>query len=137
MNDLDLKYSLSLSLLRKLCDQQKNENFVFSPSGLGAALAMLTAGLKGETKAELLNLFGTSDENAVHNFYGSLVANDSSPLKMANKYLADQDLEVQRDFGALLRVSSIRIMELWLQSGRGRLLSFLDCCSLIVLVIRH
>lgn len=98
----EAKFALGMTLLQKLCTQTK-ENFVFSPLSLGTAFAMLTAGLKGETKQEVLTLLGISDEAELHKMYAELIANKDLPLKIANKYLADHRVEVQPTFDKLLK----------------------------------
>ena len=106
MEDARLKYFLGLSLFQKLCREEK-KSFVISPLSLGTTLAMLSAGLKGNTKREVLNLLGTLDENALHAMYTELLANEELPLKIANKYLAERNCIVHPQFDSLLRVSCI------------------------------
>lgn len=99
----ELKYTLALSLFQKLCRDEKS-NFVISPLSLGTALAMLTAGLKGRTQAELLQLFGAKHEDELHAMYTGLLSQKELPLKIVNKYLADKMFSVQEKFDSLLRV---------------------------------
>ena len=104
MGGSKLLYSLALSLLKELCRDEK-ENFVISPLSLGMALAMLTAGLRGETQTELLQLFGATDENELHSMYSTLLSEKNLPLKLSNKYLATVSMRVQPRFESLLKVS--------------------------------
>lgn len=104
MNDRELKYHLCFSLLQKL-RRKETGSFVISPLSLGTALAMLTAGLRGETKAELLELLGTSDESKLHSVYSDTLKEEDLPLKMANKYLAAEHIEIHQRFDSILRVS--------------------------------
>ena len=97
------QYTLALSFLRELCRKEKG-NFVISPLSLGTALAMLSAGLGGDTKTELMQLLGTLDEDELHSTYSELVSNKELPLKIANKYLADRDFTIQQRFQSLLEV---------------------------------
>ena len=108
MTDARIKYSFGLSLLQWLCREEK-KNFVISPLSLGTAFAMLSAGLRGDTKAELLNLLGSPDENKMHAMYTELLSTDGLPLKIANKYLADRNCVVHPQFDSVLRVSCLRI----------------------------
>lgn len=102
MDNADLKFGFSL--LRKLCRGEK-KNFVFSPLSLGTALAMLISGLKGETKTELLGVFGRLDENTLLAEYSDLLSEKDLPLKIANKCLTDKDCEIHQAFNDFLRVS--------------------------------
>lgn len=104
MNDSELKYRLGFAFLQKLCREEK-ENFVISPLSLGTALAMLTAGLRGGTKTELLKLFGTTNENKLHYVFCDILTRKDLPLKMANKCLAAQDIKIHQQFDFILRVS--------------------------------
>lgn len=63
-------------------------------------------GSTGDTKKEVLALLGCTDEAALHAMYSELIKNTELPLKIANKYLADDEFKVKQDFDKLLRVSS-------------------------------
>ena len=104
MSSSELQYTLALSFLKELCRDER-ENFVISPLSLGMALAMLTAGLRGKTQTELLQLFGATDENKLHSMYSTLLSEKDLPLKLANKYLATMKMRVQPRFESLLKVS--------------------------------
>ena len=77
------KHALTLSL-RKLCLEEKN-NFVISPLSLGAALAMLSAGLRSETKKEHIRFLDTLDEQDLHRTYTYLLSKNNLPLGMATR----------------------------------------------------
>ena len=99
------KRALAVMLLQELCDEEKG-NFVMSPLSLGMTLTMLSAGLKGEAKEQIIFLFGGSfDEKPLHSMYTELLSIEDLPLKFANKYLYDQDCEINPEFEALLRVN--------------------------------
>ena len=95
--------TLCLSLLKQLC-RLEEENFVISPVSLGMALAMLTAGSRGKTQTELLQLFGATDENELHSMYSALLSEKNLPLKLANKYLATVKMRVHPKFKSLAKV---------------------------------
>jgi len=103
MADDKAKYTLAVSLLQKLCRAEKERNFVFSPLSLGTALAMLTGGLKGEAKTELLQFFGAVDDNELHSMYSALLSKKDSPMTVANKYLADERCEIHQQFESLMK----------------------------------
>ena len=84
MGGSKIQYTLALSLLKEVC-RDETENFVISPLSLGMALAMLTAGLRGKTQTELLQLFGATDEKEIHSMYSALLSEKDHPLEMANK----------------------------------------------------
>ncbi|OQR66414.1 putative serpin-Z12-like [Tropilaelaps mercedesae] len=99
---VEMSLTLGMMLLKKLCKESK-DNFVFSPMSLGTAFAMLVAGLKGDTKKELLTLLDCADEATLHEMYSDFVKNKNLPIKIANKYLAQQDYKVKDDFDKLLK----------------------------------
>lgn len=103
MEDVNLKHALGLSLLKKLCKDEKT-NFVFSPLSLGTAFAMLVAGLKGDTKDEVITFLGGKNEDTLHKLYTGLVANKDLPLKIANKYVVQDKITVLSGFNDLLKV---------------------------------
>ncbi|XP_003744266.1 putative serpin-Z12 [Galendromus occidentalis] len=102
MSGTNCKHQLGVSLLQKLCKDEKS-NFVFSPLSLGTAFAMLAAGLKGDTKEELLQFLGCKNETALHEMYASVLANKDLPLKIANKYVAQDKVTVLKDFDEFLK----------------------------------
>ena len=106
----ELQYTLALSLLKELCRDEK-ENFVISPLSLGMSLAMLTAGSRGKTQTELLQLFGATDENELHSLYSTLLSEKNLPLKLANKYLATVNMRIHPKFESLLKVSFSSALE--------------------------
>lgn len=67
----------------------KDENMFYSPMSLYYALSLVTAGTKGETQAELLNLLGVSDTQTLAEQCGNLYRllytdNQISQLRIAN-----------------------------------------------------
>ena len=104
MADVKWRHQLGLTLLKELCKEEK-DNVVFSPLSLGTAFAMLAAGLKGNTKDELLNFVGCNDQDVVDSLYSGMVSNKDLPLKIANKYIAQDNIKVQEKFSNFLRVS--------------------------------
>lgn len=66
---------------------------------------MLTAGLRGEAKTELLQVFGAIDDNELHSMFSALLSKEGLPLKMANKYLAQKGLQICQPFESLLKVN--------------------------------
>lgn len=100
-----LKYTLAIALLQKLCRAEKGRNFVFSPLSLGTALATLLAGLTGDAKTELLQVIGALHENEPHLMSSALLSKEGLPVKMANKFLADKRFGVRHEFESLLKVS--------------------------------
>ena len=67
---------------------------------------MLSAGLRGETKSEVLTLLGCKDEDFLHKMCRALLANKELPLKVANKCLVDHKFEVVKEYNEFLKVSS-------------------------------
>lgn len=112
----DLKYSFASALLRRLC-RHENKNFVISPLSLGTSLGMLVAGLRGESKTEVLKLLKASDEESLHSAFEYLLADHLSPLKIANKILAREDLGFREDAKTFLKVAGIRT---WSNHGFGK-----------------
>ena len=99
----DPKDALAVCLLQELCRDEK-DNFVISPLSLGMAFAMLSAGLKDDTKAEVLKILGTLNDEELHSMYGQLLSEKNLPLKIANKYLYHHECKIQTEFEALLKV---------------------------------
>lgn len=98
----EMKLSLGIALIKKLCSETKT-NFVISPLSLGTAFTMLSAGLKGDTKKEVLSFVGSTDEAVLHKMYSDIIKNNELPFKIVNKYLAHDDCQVQAKFDNLLR----------------------------------
>jgi len=103
MADLTSKFHLGTTLMQKLCKADEKDNFVYSPVSLSIAFSMLVAGLDGDTKEEVLNLLGFDKEENIHAINAELIANKELPLKIANKYLAANDIEVHEAFSTLVK----------------------------------
>ncbi|XP_022659097.1 leukocyte elastase inhibitor-like isoform X3 [Varroa destructor] len=95
-------FALGMTLMKVLCAETK-ENFVFSPLSLGMAFTMLVAGLKGDTKKEVLGFLGCANEDALHKMYSEITKDKNLPLKIANKYLAQHTCKVKENFEKLMR----------------------------------
>ena len=102
MDSKQLKNSFTISLLKELC-RDEEKNFVISP--LGMPLAMLTAGLRGSTQTELLNLLGVTDEKELHSMYSAMLSQKNLPLQIATKILTTMRMEIHPEFLSLVRVS--------------------------------
>lgn len=100
----DFKYSMATALLQQLCREERG-NFVFSPISLGTCLAMVVAGLEGESKTEVLNLIKCPDEDTLHSVFEALLEDKQKPLEIANKCLIDKRFEVKDDARSFLQVS--------------------------------
>ncbi|XP_003737604.1 serpin B9 [Galendromus occidentalis] len=98
----DFKYSLATSLLQKLCRDER-KNFVISPLSLGTCLGMVLLGMKGKTRKELLDFMKASDENSLHSAFETLLSDDKSPFKIANKVLADKSCVIREESEASLK----------------------------------
>lgn len=57
--------AFSVDMLRQLYQADRAENLFFSPAGLALATGMLTEGAQGDTREELLSLFGAADTDAL------------------------------------------------------------------------
>nr|ALC78838.1 serpin-1 [Dermanyssus gallinae] len=96
------KYALGMSFLQKLC-RDPGENFAFSPLSLGIAFSMLVAGVKGDTKKQLLDLLGFANEADLHAMYAELMKDKELPIKIANKYVVQNKLKIQKNFETLAK----------------------------------
>ena len=61
-----------------------DENYIFSPLSLKAALALAEVGAKGETKAQILSVLGFETEEALFSWYNSVV-------KVGNNFYAAKE----------------------------------------------
>ena len=104
MDAMASEYFFGMEFLKQLCNEQEG-NFVFSPLSLGITFAMLAAGLKGETKSEVLTLLGYKDEGALHEKYAGALANQNLPLKIGSKFLVNHEIKVLREYDDFLKVS--------------------------------
>ena len=60
--------ALSAGLARALADQNESSNLVFSPLSIYTALALLAAGARGETLAEILRVLGARTRGELDEF---------------------------------------------------------------------
>ena len=96
-------------LLQKLCRSER-KSFVISPKCLGLCLAMVSAGLRGESKTELMEfLYGRqiseSEEETLHDVSKANLASHL-PWKMAFRALVKDTFEVRKEAAELLEVST-------------------------------
>lgn len=101
--------SLAFSLLKKLFRDDsvtvRTSGFVISPLSLRATLAMLSTAATGGTRMELLKLLGVPNERTLDALYTDLLSKKDLSLKVAKKFLADQDCVVHPGYEAFLKVS--------------------------------
>ncbi|KAE8766836.1 putative serpin-Z12 [Hordeum vulgare] len=78
-------------------------NFVFSPLSIHAALAMVTAGARGDTRRELLRFLGASSLDALHRVPANELVgrlNDLAQTSFACGVWVDRRLALRREFAA-------------------------------------
>ncbi|XP_018494950.1 serine protease inhibitor-like [Galendromus occidentalis] len=64
---------------------------------------MVTIGLDGEARTEILECLKAPDEKALHSVLPTLIGSRRSPLKIANLILADSKCDFRQDTGKLLK----------------------------------
>ena len=100
-----------LDYLRLLTEGSPDENVVFSPLSIGMAFGMAKAGARGETAAQIADVFGFLDRpGAAQGVQGDQRLADSgkSTVRLANRIYPRLDFELVEEFVATLRPSTAR-----------------------------
>ncbi|XP_045697673.1 serpin B9 isoform X3 [Phyllostomus hastatus] len=101
--------TFALHLLKILCEDNASQNvFFFSPLSISSALAMVFLGVKGNTAAQISQVFSLNTEKDIHVGFQSLLAEVNKPgtqylLRSANRLFAEKACEFLSTFKELCR----------------------------------
>jgi len=99
----------AFELYKKLKDEKPNENLLFSPFSISAALAMTYAGARNETQLEMSKILHLSpDQTKIHSDFSALLKkityrNDSMQLCITNSLWAQKDFVFLEDYFNLIK----------------------------------
>ncbi|XP_024408168.2 serpin B9 isoform X2 [Desmodus rotundus] len=98
--------TFALCLLKILCEDNISHNVFFSPLSISSALAMVFLGAKGNTAAQMSQVFSLNTEKDIHVGFQCLLAEVNKPgtqylLRSANKLFAEKTCEFLSTFKEL------------------------------------
>eukprot|EP00761_Pharyngomonas_kirbyi_P006083 gb/GECH01006089.1/.p1 GENE.gb/GECH01006089.1/~~gb/GECH01006089.1/.p1 ORF type:complete len:411 (+),score=112.98 gb/GECH01006089.1/:1-1233(+) len=109
----EIKYQVSqsitdfgYSLLRKINQENPNQNIVFSPLSLATTISMVAAGAQGDTKKELMDALALKDWNDLVILFKQMLpaAGSESPLFcIANMIAVDRNFVINKAYNEIVR----------------------------------